>query len=245
MASGPGVGAPGLHRPADRTLHRNQNPIGHAFKTPVRVLGYFLIAMFLLASFVSFFNQVIRARRFDKTKSLTDIRSLTWRQFESFTAEAYKRQGYTVIETPEGPDNGIDLVLRKDGEKTYVQCKHWKANSVGVEKIRELLGSMTAGGAHNGIFVTSGQYTTPAREFARECGIRLVDGEGLAALIGDVTGEKNSAASDGETILKPRLPDLQRADGEASCRQGANAGSSFWGVRRIRSVGVSGVKCLY
>jgi high-affinity nickel permease len=39
-----------------------QSPIGHAFKTPVRVLGYFLIAMFLLASFVSFFNQVIRAR---------------------------------------------------------------------------------------------------------------------------------------------------------------------------------------
>jgi restriction system protein len=151
-----------------------QSPVGHAFKTPVRVLGYFLIAMFLLASFVSFFNQVIRARRFDKTKSLTDIRNLTWRQFESFTAEAYKRQGYTVIETPEGPDNGIDLVLRKDGEKTYVQCKHWKANSVGVEKIRELLGSMTAGGAHNGIFVTSGQYTNPARDFARECGIRLV-----------------------------------------------------------------------
>ena len=128
-----------------------QSPIGHAFKTPVRVLGYLLIAMFLLASFVSFFNQVIRARRFDKTKSLTDIRSLTWRQFESFTAEAYKRQGYTVTETPEGPDNGIDLVLRKDGEKTYVQCKHWKANNVRVEKIRELLGSMAAGGAQFGL----------------------------------------------------------------------------------------------
>ncbi len=39
-----------------------QSPVGHAFKTPVRILSYFFIAMFLLASFVSFFNQVIRAR---------------------------------------------------------------------------------------------------------------------------------------------------------------------------------------
>ena len=100
---------------------------------------------------------------------MTEIRSLTWRQFESFTAEAYKREGHTVIETPEGPDNGIDLVLRKDGEKTYVQCKHWKANNVGVEKIRELLGSMAADGAHNGIFVTSRQYIKPANASER-CG---------------------------------------------------------------------------
>ena len=57
------------------------------------------------------------------------------------------------METPEGPDDGVDLVLRKDGEKTYVQCKHWKANSVGVDKIRELLGSMTAGGAQNGVLL--------------------------------------------------------------------------------------------
>jgi restriction system protein len=144
-----------------------QSVLGQVLKTPVKMVGYFLITMFLLASFVSFLNQVIRAKRFGNTNSLADIRSLTWRQFESFTAEAYKRQGYSVIETPEGPDNGVDLVLRKDGEKTYVQCKHWKASSVGVEKIRELLGSMTADGAHNGIFVTSGQYTQPAKDFAR------------------------------------------------------------------------------
>ena len=160
---------------------------------------------------------------------MREIRSLTWRQFESFTAEAYKRQGYTVIETPEGPDNGIDLVLRKDGEKTYVQCKHWKANNVGVEKIRELLGSMAAGGAHNGIFVTSGQYTNLARDFARECGIRLVDGEGLAALIGGLTGEKNAADSNGKAPLSYTCPICSAPMVKRVARKGANAGGSFWG----------------
>ena len=84
------------------------------------------------------------------------------------------------METPEGPDNGVDLVLRKDGEKTYVQCKHSKASSVGVEKIRKLLGSMADGGAQCGIFVTSGRYTNPAIDFARDCGIKLVGGDELS-----------------------------------------------------------------
>jgi HJR/Mrr/RecB family endonuclease len=61
-------------------------------------------------------------------------------EFESYIGELFREQGYFVMETDEGPDNGVDLVLKKDGEKTYVQCKHWKANSVGVEKVRELLG---------------------------------------------------------------------------------------------------------
>ena len=60
---------------------------------------------------------------------MSDLRSLTWRQFESFIGELFREQGYFVMETPEGPDNGVDLVLRKEGEKTYVQCKHWKAAS--------------------------------------------------------------------------------------------------------------------
>ncbi len=66
---------------------------------------------------------------------MSDLRSLSWRQFESFIGEYFREQGYFVMETPEGPDNGVDLVLRKDGEKTYVQCKHWKTNTVGVEKV--------------------------------------------------------------------------------------------------------------
>ena len=207
----------------------SQDPMGQAVKTPIKMVSYFFITMFLMASFLSFLSQIIRAKRFGNTKSLADIRSLSWRQFESFMAEAYKREGYFVSETPEGPDGGFDLVLRKDGEKTYVQCKHWKAGSVGVEKIRELLGSMTAGGAHNGIFVTSGQYTTPAREFARECGIKLVDGDRLATLIGDVTGERHGDSSEFETVTNPTCPICSSPMVRRVAKRGANAGNSFWG----------------
>ena len=73
---------------------------------------------------------VTRARR---RKLLTDVQNATqpgktidglnWRQFEQLVGEAFRRQGYSITETGgNGPDGGVDLILRKDGEKHLVQC---------------------------------------------------------------------------------------------------------------------------
>jgi len=47
---------------------------------------------------------------------------------------------YTVAEPRSGADGGIDLRLKKDGERFLVQCKHWRAQRVPVEVVRELYG---------------------------------------------------------------------------------------------------------
>lgn len=194
--------------------------------------GYGFACLFLTGGLLSLLMQVKRGQRFKATKSIAEIRSLTWKQFESFVGEAFRLQGYTVVETREGPDNGIDLVLRKDGEKTYVQCKHWKTNQVGVEKVRELLGSMAAGGAQNGIFVASGTYTQPAREFARECGIRLIDGEQLASLLAEAQPAESTV--DSQSGLGPELacPICSAPMVKRVAKRGTTAGNSFWGCSK-------------
>jgi len=203
------------------------------------LLGKVLSGLFLFAAFVSFLTQVIRSKRFKTTNSLADIRSLTWRQFESYIGELFRTEGYFVLETPEGPDNGVDLVLRKDGEKTYVQCKHWKTNQVGVDKIRELLGSMTAGGAHSGIFVASGTYTQPAKDLARECGIRLIGGDELAGLL-----KLRSNSEPPSKLERPRAAETAKTT-EVACpvcqspmvrrtaTRGINKGKEFWGCTKF------------
>ena len=141
----------------------------------------------------------------------------------------FREQHYFVMETPEGPDNGVDLVLRKDGEKTYVQCKHWKTNQVGVDKVRELLGSMTAGGAHSGVFVASGTYTKAAKDLGKECGIRLIDGDELAMLIG---ADSSYAANDvGQPISNEGVscPVCQSPMVKRIAQNGPNRGNEFWG----------------
>jgi restriction system protein len=209
-----------------------QDAINRAIFSAVRMVAYGFMALLLFASFLSFLTQRIRSKRFKTTKSMSDLRSLSCRQFESYIGELFREQGYFVMETDEGPDNGVDLVLSKDGEKTYVQCKHWKANSVGVEKVRELLGAMTAGGAHNGIFVASGYYTNPAKEFARECGIRLVDGDELARLIGNMTGELDDGSAISEQAFEMTCPACDSPMVKRVAKRGPNVGNEFWGCSK-------------
>jgi len=53
---------------------------------------------------------------------------MSWEDFERLVGEYYRCSGFQVTrEGGNGPDGGMDLVLRKDGETHLVQCKQWKA----------------------------------------------------------------------------------------------------------------------
>jgi restriction system protein len=111
---------------------------------------------------------------------LERIRRLSWQDFEDFIAEIYQEEGYLVEKTGGSrPDGGYDLVLLREKTSVLVQCKHWLVYQVGVPKVRELAGSIHKVGATGGVFVTTGVFTKPAREFATVMDIELVDGEAL------------------------------------------------------------------
>jgi len=137
------------------------NPVLAGFGIAVSIIWPIFSVLFLLAAFASFVSDRNKSSIFKSNRSIEKIRSLSWQQFEQFVGSYFKDQGYSVVETAAGADGGVDLVLRKDGGKTYVQCKHWRTYKVGVEKVRELLGSMVAGDSpiaqdvvhvHHGIF---------------------------------------------------------------------------------------------
>lgn len=49
--------------------------------------------------------------------------NMTWREFEMLVGEGIRLRGYSVLENSSpGPDDGIDLRLRKNGEMFLVQC---------------------------------------------------------------------------------------------------------------------------
>lgn len=171
------------------------------------------------------------------------VDGMDWRQFETLVGEAFRRHGYAVVETGGGgPDGGVDLVLSRDGERSLVQCKHWRALKVGVGPVRELYGVMAARGAAGGFVVTSGAFTPAAVAFASGRNVTLVDGPALLALVRSARGV--------EAPVAPRPP----ADGDAAavappadpvcpvCRapmvlrtagRGVNAGQPFWGCSRF------------
>ncbi len=79
-------------------------------------------------------------------------------------------------------DRGIDLVLWKEEQKTIVQHKHWKAEKVDVEKVRELFGIQTHEGAVKAVLITQGIFTELALSFAAGKPMELIDGTGFAEM---------------------------------------------------------------
>jgi restriction system protein len=121
----------------------------------------------------------------------------------------------------------VDLVLTKDGEKFFVQCKQWKAFKVGVSTVRELYGVMAAEGVAGGVVVTSGQFTRDAEAFATGRNVELLDGPALTQLLRD----GRSAQADRSRAGTPGMPDPtaappQPAPATSSSRPRAPLGSA-------------------
>ena len=159
------------------------NQLGKMFA----MFGQYLLPLaFLIGAGISAYGRHKRDRLFkgvQEGSSFSVIIGMSWQEFEMLVGEAFRRRGYTVNETGGGgADGGVDLVLRKDGEKFLVQCKQWKAYKVGVTTIRELYGVMAASGAVGGCVVISGVFTQEAKSFAEGINIDLNDGAELTTV---------------------------------------------------------------
>ncbi|KPL47637.1 restriction endonuclease [Xanthomonas axonopodis] len=147
-------------------------------------LAWMLLGVCWLAALVSYLGARRRRRFLDTRTSLESLAAGGWRQFEQLVADAFRRQGYHVEETGlGGPDGGIDLILRKDGRRTLVQCKQWKRQQVGVGVVREMYGLLAHHQAHAVKIVCIGSYTKDAEQFAEGKPIELVGGEQLLDMI--------------------------------------------------------------
>jgi restriction system protein len=86
-------------------------------------------------------------------------------------------------------DGGIDGIISQDElglEVILVQAKRLKPNStVSVAHVRDFIGSLEARRASKGIFVTTGNFTLPARMVVQDISRRvvLINGSELAALM--------------------------------------------------------------
>jgi restriction system protein len=179
-------------------------------------------------------GQVMKSRRRGlrrKATSMAAIRELSWRRFEELVAEVFRQEGYVVEPTAPGVDGGVDLILRRDGETTFVQCKAWRAKQVGVERVRELYGVVAAEGADVGIVVTTGTFSQPAREFAEGRRIRLVSGQQLYSMINKAREVAPTAAAAGPLDSR-QCPTCGSEMAQRVARQGPGAGQSFWGCSR-------------
>ncbi len=223
-------------------LSAQGGPLTQAFAhtNPFTPLAWIFFALCAMASLASF----LRARRnrqlLDTRTGLESIAALGWRDFERLVGEAFRRQGYVVEETGlGGADGGIDLILRRNGKRTLVQCKQWRRQKVPVNVVREMYGLLTHHGADEVRIATIGGFTPDAAKFAEGKPIALIDGAVLLGMIRGVQGgdvplrhQPAEAVSNEAKVATASMPECPRCGGQMIERKNRQTGNTFWGCSK-------------
>lgn len=196
-----------------------------------------------LGTIVSAFNQIKRKRpdysdvdrvpveiNSNSDSQYDPIKNMSWQNFETLVSAFFREQGYTVIDRGGmGADGGVDILLKKDGKKIIVQCKHWKTYKVGVNIVREQFGIMTSEGVDEAIIITSGSFTQEAINFASNKSITLITGERLKEIIRKGQQLHLESEININTSVPPNCPLCSAVMVERTARKGKWAGNTFWG----------------
>jgi len=129
------------------------------------------------------FARVDESHRRRLVEWTSNLRLLDSEEFEWLVGEVFRREGWSVDETGcrSGPDGNIDLILTSQGARKIVQCKRWTSWPVGVDEIRNFLGTLMREKlpGEAGIFVTLSSFTDQARREADDAGITIIDNRDL------------------------------------------------------------------
>jgi restriction system protein len=209
------------------------------------IVGIISVGLLALAA-ISALRAWKTGNMLERQTSIESLRALPWKRFEDLLGEAYRRQGYRVEETlGGGADGGVDLVLRKDGATTLVQCKRWK-QPVPVQTVRELYGVLIDRGAADAKLVATAAFTSDAVAFAKGKPIELIGSTALLEVIRGVQTSGKIAAQPvavGNDHLAPACPRCGAAMVIRGARRGASSGQRFWGCPNF-STGCRGTRAI-
>jgi restriction system protein len=238
----------GIHALANRApsvpIHPGQvgQYMGNSIVIAFASIGQYLVPLFcFFAALLSYINQRKKVELVKNVQHAGSFDGMTWQDFEMLVGQAFRLQGFRVLDVGgSGPDGGIDLVMLKGSEKFLVQCKHWRAQRVGVDVVRELYGVMAAKGSTAGFVVTSGRYTEDAVKFSEGRNITLIEGAKLIEMCQQARRSLDSATKhNGQpkpSVVQP--PVCQKCSSPMvlrTAKQGAHIGSKFWGCANYPS----------
>lgn len=207
------------------------------------VVGQYLFpCLFLIGAVFSAYSRNQAKQLHAEAANHTDgVSQGTWREFEVLVGEYFRREGFSVLDSRGGgPDGGVDVRLQKGSDRYLVQCKQWRARSVGVVTVRELYGVMAAQRVAGGFVVTSGDFTYEARSFADGREIQLINGRALQSGVRNQAGPAVlsarpallAAQSSSEVPVSPEIlscPHCHAPMVLRRARSGATTGKQFWG----------------
>lgn len=135
---------------------------------------------FLLTSGIAGWRQLRTPSAARIEASITAASAMSWKEFSAAMQQGFERDGYAVKLI----NGAADFLVTKEGRRSLVCCKRWKAANHGVEQLRELQAMREAQDAHGAIYVAVNDLTEDARNLAHNYGIELMRGADIMRLLG-------------------------------------------------------------
>ena len=129
--------------------------------------------------------------QFVKDELLDKIKNNTPKFFEKLVVDLLVAMGYggshqdAAQAIGKTNDGGIDGVISEDRlglDKIYIQAKRWE-NTVHRPEIHKFLGALTDKKAKKGVFIATSDFSTGAKETAKNSDIVLINGDLLTTLM--------------------------------------------------------------
>jgi len=156
-------------------LRAVSNPVTKAIPpAQVVLMGIYI----LLKSHLEFeFRAYHEGRK--KQHVVADFKDLSGVEFETYLAKILKELGFSdICGTPATGDQGADLIAKRNGRTIVIQAKRYRG-SVGNHAVQEVVGAINFYAADEGWVITSGTFTSSAKELAQRSGVKLIDGHAL------------------------------------------------------------------
>jgi restriction system protein len=161
------------------------------------------------------------------------LMALEWKRFELLVARTFSATGIRAELTCTGADGGVDIYLYHYDEGrpySYVQCKAWSASKlVTVDDMRAFFGAMASDKVAEGVYVTTSDFTPPAREFASLNGITALSGTQFLARYQELPDGDRRRILTEVTAGDYTTPTCPSCDVKLIWRENGQ----FWGCRRF------------
>ncbi len=149
-----------------------------AYKTAGMLGGFPFLVIGVMAAWRQ--RNALSPARIDELTA--QARAMGWREFSAVVETALRKQGFELRPLSNGP---ADFEIEKNGRITLVSAKRWKAASMGVEPLRELLATVECQEAFSCSCMSLGVFSPAAVALARQHPIQLLGSVEIAQLVHD------------------------------------------------------------
>jgi HJR/Mrr/RecB family endonuclease len=128
--------------------------------------------------FIEDFEKKIEKYSKIEVKNLIDLNKLNGYEFELFTREFYKLQGFDAIETKRSHDYGADVIAYKNNEKYIIQAKRFSF-PVNYNAVYQADNAKIHYKADHAILFTNSDTNSRANETAKRYNVGIVNGHDI------------------------------------------------------------------